>query len=160
MWHSRDIICRPLMLLLFVVGMLSCASEDCPINNTVMGKMVFCDTFGDAVYVDGTLTVSAVRPQGDTIILNRKNDASSVSFPLCYTHQVDTFIFNYNNGAAYDSLYIIHTNTPTLVSVDCGMAMFHSLVEVSSTHNAIDTLIIKSSQVDYDERENIQVIYR
>ena len=60
----------------------------------------------------------------------------------------------------YDSLYISHANIPTLVSVDCGTAMFHTITSVSSTHNVIDTLILTSSKVNYDERENIQVIYR
>ena len=55
--------------------------------------------------------------------------------------------------------YLSHINTPTLVSVACGTAMFHTLTKAHSTHHVIDTLIIKSPEVNYDERENIQVIY-
>lgn len=151
---------RLLVLLLVITGMTACSSEDCPINNTVRGKMMFYNNLGDAVSINGTLTVSVVRPQGDTVVLNQMANAHEVSFPLSYTHETDTFIFDYNNGLLYDSLYISHTNVPTLVSVDCGTAMFHTITAISSTHYAIDTLIIKSSDVNYDERENIQVIYR
>jgi hypothetical protein len=115
---------------------------------------------GDAVAINGTLSVSVVRPQGDSVVLNRKSNASEVIFPLSYMHETDTLIFDYNDGAVRDTLYLSHTNTPTLVSVDCGTAMFHTITSTHSTHTFIDTLIIKSPEVNYDERENIQVIYR
>ena len=159
-WLRHIAMC--LVTLLITVGAASCSGEDCPINNTVMGKMVFYNQYQDAVYFDGTLTVSVVRPQGDSVVVNQKYGPSDVLFPLSYMHNTDTLIFCYSGGGGvtYDSLYISHTNIPTLVSVDCGTAMFHSITSVGSTHHMIDTLILKSSEVNYDERENIQVIYR
>lgn len=159
MSSRRYTTCRLILLLLVIIGMSACSSEDCPINNTVAGKMLFYNHLDDAVAINGTLTVSVVRPQGDSVVLNQKSNATELSFPLSYTHKTDTLIFEYNGGIAYDSLYISHTNVPTLVSVDCGMAMFHTITAASSTHHVIDTLIIKSPEVNYDERENIQVIY-
>ena len=148
------------MLSLFLtIGMAACSGEDCPINNVVQGKMAFYSEYGDAVSFAGELTVRVVRPQGDSVVLNRKVNAGEVLFPLSYVNEVDTFVFDYS-GVSCDSIYIAHTNTPTLVSIDCGVAMFHTITSVSSTHYEIDSLILKSSDVDYDERENIQVIYR
>ena len=157
---SRCYIASLLCLLLFMMGLSACSGEDCPINNTVQGKMAFYDKRGRAVSFSGVLTVSVVRPQGDSVVLNQKSGTSEVLFPLSYAHKIDTLIFDYSGGAVYDSLYIGHTGTPTLVSVDCGMAMFHTITSVESTHHMIDTLLLKLSAVDYDERENIQVIYR
>lgn len=147
---------------LITIGMASCSGDDCPINNTVMGKMAFYNALGDAVAINGALSISVVRPQGDSVILNRMSAASEATFPLSYTHKVDTLVFHYDfsGTSLYDTLYIGHTNTPTLVSIDCGTAMFHTITMVNSTHTLIDTLIIKSSEIDYNERENIQVIYR
>lgn len=159
MRHSRYVY-RLLGTLLIVLGVSACSGDDCPINNTVMGKMTFYGQDGEAGSLTATLTVSVVRPQGDSVVLNQKAYASEVVFPLSYVHETDTFVFDYNGGAAYDSLFITHTNTPTLVSVDCGTAMYHTITSVNSTHNLIDTLILKSSEVNYDERENIKVIYR
>lgn len=150
---------RLLSLLLVVVSLVACSGEDCPINNTVSGKMAFYSEYGDAVSFAGELTVRVVRPQGDSVVLNRKMKASEVLFPLSYVNEIDTFVFDYA-GVACDSIYVNHTNTPTLVSIDCGVAMFHVIKSVISTHNEIDTIILKSSDVNYDERENIQVIYR
>lgn len=147
-------------LLLVLEGVFACSGEDCPINNTVQGRMVFYDQNRDRVAYADVLTVSAVRPQGDSVVLNKKANASEVLFPLSYTHDTDTIIFAYSDGTICDSLYISHTNIPTLVSVDCGTAMFHTITSVSSTHYWIDTLMLNSSEVNYDERENIQVIYR
>ena len=149
------------LLMATVIG--ACSGEDCPINNTVQGKMTFVSHLGDPVAIaNATLSVSVVRPQGDSVILNKKQKAADVTFPLSYTHETDTFIFCYNfeGQVMYDSLYISHTNTPTLVSIDCGTAMFHHITSASSTQHLIDTLILKSSEVNYDERENIQVVYR
>lgn len=159
MRHSRYVY-RLLGALLFILGVSACSGDDCPINNTVMGKMVFYGQDGKTGSLTATLTVSVVRPQGDSVVLNQKAYASEVVFPLSYVHETDTFVFDYNSGVAYDSLFISHTNTPTLVSVDCGTAMYHTITSVSSTRNLIDTLILKSSEVNYDERENIKVIYR
>lgn len=160
MRNSRYLIPNLIILLSMLVGMGSCSGEDCPINNTVAGKMQFYNQLGDAVAINGTLSVNVVRPQGDSVVLNQLYNASEISFPMSYTHLTDTLIFDYNRGAAYDTLYISHTNTPTLVSIDCGTAMFHTITAAHSTHHVIDTLIIQSAKVDYDERENIQVIYR
>ena len=147
---------------LIIISMANCSGDDCPINNIVLGKMAFYNSLGDAVAINGTLTMSVVRPQGDSVILNRKSSPSEVTFPLSYTHEIDTFVFCYDFSGAvlYDTLYIAHTNTPTLVSVNCGTAMYHTITTAHSTHYAIDSLIIKSSEINYDERENIQVIYR
>ena len=147
-------------VLLVFLSVVACSGEDCPINNTVMGKMAFYNQKNEAVALVGAFTVKVVRPQGDSVVLNQMSNAAEVRFPLSYAHTTDTLIFDYGNGMACDSLYISHTNTPTLVSVDCGTAMFHSITSVRSTHQLIDTLILKSSEVNYDERENIQVIYR
>lgn len=161
MRHTRHTLCL-LSVLLMAIAMGACSGEDCPINNTVQGKMTFVSHLGDPVAIaNATLSVSVVRPQGDSVILNKKQKAADVTFPLSYTHETDTFIFCYNldGEVIYDSLYIGHTNTPTLVSIDCGTAMFHHITSASSTQNLIDTLILKSSEVNYDERENIQVVY-
>lgn len=162
MRHTRHTLCL-LSVLLMAIAMGACSGEDCPINNTVQGKMTFVSHLGDPVAIaNATLSVSVVRPQGDSVILNKKQKAADVTFPLSYTHETDTFIFCYNldGEVIYDSLYIGHTNTPTLVSIDCGTAMFHHITSASSTQYLIDTLILKSSEVNYDERENIQVVYR
>ena len=158
----RDVT-RLLIAFLVVGSVVACSSEDCPINNTVLGKMVFRNVYGDLVSINGALTVSAVRQQGDTIVINRKANASEVLFPMSYTHETDTLVFSYifdESYVLYDSIYVTHVNTPVLVSVDCGTAMYHTITSVGSTHHLIDTLLLTSPDVDYDEHENIQVIYR
>ena len=150
---------KVLMIFTLCVGMGACSGEDCAINNTVQGKMAFYNLQGAPVSYTGALTVSVVRPQGDSVVLNQMINVSEVLFPLSYTHTTDTLVFAYGDGM-YDSLYITHNNIPTLVSIDCGTAMYHTITAVGSTHHWIDTLILNASEVNYDERENIQVIYR
>lgn len=59
-------------MLLVLLAASACSGDDCPINNTVMGKMAFYNQQGEAVGFVGTLTVSVVRPQGDSVVLIRK----------------------------------------------------------------------------------------
>ena len=113
MRNSLHIISGLIVLLFMQVGMSSCSGEDCPINNMVVGKMQFYNQLGDAVAINGTLSVNVVRPQGDSVVLNQLYNAAQISFPLSYTQQTDTLIFDYNRGAAYDTLYVSHTNIPT-----------------------------------------------
>lgn len=158
MQQNRHII-QLLALFFLFIGITSCSGGDCPINNTVQGKLTFYDQAGNTVAFTSTLTVKVVRPQGDSIVLNQSNYTSEVIFPLSYTYTTDTLIFDYDHGAEVDSLYISHTNTPTLVSVDCGLAMFHTITSVSSSHHLIESSTLNSPEVDYDERENIKVIF-
>ena len=71
-------------MLLVLLAASACSGDDCPINNTVMGKMAFYNQQGEAVGLVGTLTVSVVRPQGDSVVLNQKVGSSEVNFPLSY----------------------------------------------------------------------------
>lgn len=156
--HHHFTYIYTILCMIAAASIIACSNEDCPINNVVQGKMVFYNKLGNAVAINGTLTVSAVRPQGDSVVLNRKMGAYELNFPLSYTQEADTFVFSFNEDTIRDSLIISHTNTPTLVSVACGTAMFHTLTAAKSTHNVIDTLIIQSPEVNYDARENIQII--
>ena len=151
-------ITRLLIIPLLLMGIHSCSGENCSINNTVQGKLAFYDQAGNAVAFTNALTVKVARPQGDSIVLNQSTYTSEVIFPLSYAYTTDTLIFDYNNGSELDSIYINHSNIPTLVSIDCGTAMFHTITSVSSTHNLKEAIILNSPEVDYDECENIKVI--
>ena len=84
------------------------------------------------------------KKDGDVYIIPRRTTLDFIGPVDCAPH---LGLFEINGDGVY-------------VSVDCGTAMFHTITAASSTHTLIDTLIIKSPEVNYDERENIQVIYR
>lgn len=144
---------RKLMVALFaVLAAAACSSIDCPVNNTVntgyklmRGEAV--DTLRD------TMFVLTFRANGtDSIIFNSGIGLTSFSLPIGYANPEDTlyFIFRNVNYLAVDTVWIKKENIPHFESVDCNASFFHQLTALRSTHNAIDSLVINKSFVDYD----------
>ena len=150
-----------LSLLLAVAGglMTGCGGDDCVINNTVSATMSFYMADGTPCQITDTLTVSVVRAKGDSIVLNRKLGASSLTFPLGYVNACDTFIFHFHRMDVNDSVFIRHDNHPYFISLDCGTAMFHTITGVDCTHRLMNSAQITHPEVNYDAQENIQLMF-
>ena len=146
-----------LFISLFFLFMTSCGGEDCVINNTVTATMNFYNSTGKAVSIRDELTVSVVRPGRDSVILNRKADASSLTFPLGYVNECDTFVFKFLLSNIVDSVFIHHDNQPYFISLDCGMAMFHTITSADCTHNLMQSVAITRPEINYDVLENLQI---
>ena len=126
-------------------GLASCTSIECPIQNKVELVCLSGDTLKD------TLTVSTIRKDGtDTILLNRKQDATGFSLPISSQYDIDKLVFKTEKLAVVDTVWIEKEDLPHFESVDCGMAFFHRLLSVRSTHFGIDSVVISKSFVDYD----------
>ena len=155
---------RPRLSLLTAITLVTllltaCNGTDCVINNTVRATALFYSEEGRPVQVTDTLTVSVCRPQGDSIILNRKRGATEFTFPLSYGGEVDTMVLHFAYGVK-DSLFIRHDNTPYFVSLDCGTAMFHRITDVRCSHRLLHSVVISEPQVNYNEQENLQILFR
>lgn len=149
---------RLLVPCLLVLLLASCNGTDCVINNTVDGTALFYSEEGRPVQIADTLTVSICRPQGDSIILNRKRGATEFTFPLSYAGETDTLVLRFSSVG--DTLFLSHDNLPQFISLDCGTAMFHTLTAVSSTHHAIHSVVISEPAIDYNATENLQILLR
>lgn len=141
-------------VILFGSTFDSCSSIECPVQNTVALVCELNDTLKD------TLTVWTRRRNGkDSIILNKKENATSFHLPISYQNPVDTLLFGTTNLAVVDTVWIEKDNMPHFESVDCGVAYFHTLRSVRSTHRGIDSLVITKSFVDYDLTSTHILIY-
>lgn len=155
------------ILLLFVAVLMSCGSSDCPLTNTVMQKVGFYNFDGSQLTVDDTLTVMV----SDSVILNRLTGGTSVRLPMSYSAPADTLVFCFTpTGAimpATDTIVINKTNTPHFVSLDCARSMFHTITAVSWSRRspnetyayAIDSVALINPEVNYDEKENLQIYF-
>lgn len=143
-------------LLLFCAA--SCTSIDCPVQNLVYttyelkkGGGTTPDTLGT-----DTLWIRTRRNDGtDSLVLNSLyGDAATVfKLPISYTQPEDVFFTQLRDTAGnqyLDTIRIKKENIPHFESVDCQAAYFHTITAVSTTHNAIDSLIIHHPEVNYD----------
>ncbi len=162
---SRMLGCGLVAVVMAVVG--ACNGSDCPLNNTVMQKCVFYGADSTALTIGDTLTVT-VR---DSVVLNRLTDGTSVKLPMSYNEPADTLVFLFKPAGAAeavaDTVVVSKTNTPHFVSLDCARSMYHTITGVSCSKRepdlvykyAIDRVVIKNAEVNYDEQENLQIFF-
>lgn len=155
----RSAVVSAVVLVVLTVATVSCGGQDCVINNTVTANMSFYTADGKPCQILDTLTVSVVRPQGDSIVLNRKTGATGLMFPLGYINRCDTFLFKFSRMGCTDTLFIRHDNNPYFISLDCGTAMFHTLTGVDCTHHLMQSAVIVNPEINYDAKDNLQIVF-
>ena len=119
-----------------ILLMAACASIDCAMTTAVGCRYALR---GDTVH--DTLTILAVRPGS--------SDRDQLVFQL-----TDTL-----GTTRTDTVTVFKTNDPHFESVDCPARFFHTLTEVTTTHHAIDSIVIAHPNIDYDEKENLLIYF-
>lgn len=157
-------------LLSLLAALTACTNIDCPLDNVVA---LTCGLYSaedeTTIVLQDTLTVKAGGIK-DTILLNKAQNISSFLLPVRQGVAEDTLLFRFSNKqgqVAIDSVLLRHSNEPHFESVDCPTAVFHTLMGVRWTSHAlslmpltIDSIAIVRREVNYEDRENIQVYIR
>ena len=150
---------RALPLAMMLVVLTACTSIDCPLNNLVKVNLIMKN--GNETLAD-TLTITAIRTSSDTIF-NRGVNISSLAVPVSYTQEEDLLQITLNDtlGNTYkDTLTIRKTNQIHFEAVDCPPNYFHTLTGITTTCHAIDSVVIKNPNIDYDSsKENIYIYF-
>lgn len=142
----------------------ACSSLDCPLNNRVYATFKL---MGDVDTLTDTLTIATPRTADnlgeDTVLINRLTDADSLSLPMSYTRDEDTFFFEITQkdtqARTRDTVWVDKENQPHFESVDCNPAMFHTITGVRHTNNAIDSIKINYNKVTYNDSHAHFLIY-
>ena len=145
-----------LACLFALLGLYSCDTIDCTLNNTVAMYSNFYQD-GKLTSINDTLSITAANTS--VVLLNRQLKTSSMALSLSYSYPEDTLLLNVS-GDGYtitDTLWIEKTSTTHFESPDCPVNMFHKITGVRSTHMFIDSVTITRPDVDYLQDENIQI---
>lgn len=147
---------RPIVLLpLAALAAAACSSVDCPVENVVALKceLLKADGSADTLRYD-TLTITTTRRDGnDTTLLNRQAAATAFSLPISSGAAADTLFIELRDtlgSTTTATVYIGKTDEPHFESVDCTMSHFHTLTSVTTEGEALDSVAIHKSHVDYD----------
>lgn len=150
---------RALPLAMMLVVLTACTSIDCPLNNLVKVNLIMKN--GNETLAD-TLTITAIRTSSDTIF-NSGVNISNLAIPVSYTQEEDLLQITLNDtlGNTYkDTLTIRKTNQIHFEAVDCPPNYFHTLTGITTTCHAIDSVVIKNPNIDYDSsKENIYIYF-
>lgn len=146
--------------LCFLMILSSCSSIDCPLSNHVYSIYKLA---GDVPILRDTLTISTTRSEGtDSVYINLKANVDSLLLPLSYQAAEDVWYFEIktkNGTTTLDTVKIRKTNSPHFESIDCKPSFFHTITGVESTHHRIDSIIILTPNVTYDNSKPHFYIY-
>lgn len=157
-----------IILLLGILFLFACSSIDCPVKNTVAvyydvkqydeeGELV-TDTLKD------TLWVWSRRVDGQDTLLNRLVGNTRFSLPISYQQPEDTLIFAIRDTSlvfTLDTVWLKKDDIPHFESVDCAAHFFHELTGVRCTHNGIDSLVLHTTSVTYDDGvTNLRIFFK
>jgi len=143
-----------------VLAMVGCTSLDCPLNNTTYTKYRL---MGNITTLKDTMTISTTKTEGtDSVLINKDVKVDSFILPMSYHQPEDVFYFeirNQENQVFKDTVTVKKEDFSHFESVDCNPAFFHTITEVKTTHNLIDSIVINNKDVNYDASKAHFYIY-
>ena len=143
-----------------VLAMVGCTSLDCPLNNTTYTKYRL---MGNITTLNDTMTISTTKTEGtDSVLINKDVKVDSFILPMSYHQPEDVFYFeirNQENQVFKDTVTVKKEDFSHFESVDCNPAFFHTITEVKTTHNLIDSIVINNKEVNYDASKAHFYIY-
>ncbi len=158
----------PLLLAVILIG---CESVSCPLNNTVVCRYGFYAASSgngglSSISVADSITVTAMGT--DTTLINRQYNQSSLELPMSFYAPADTLIWTFTSPdttlishiLGRDTIVVCKTNRHHFDDPSCPVHIFHHIDSIAYTHNLIDSIIVATPDVNYDEIENIQIIFR
>lgn len=164
--RTRGLHILPLCIItVFLLGTASCSSVDCPLNSLVYTQYQLLTPAGTVDTLYDTLTISTKRiiDGNDSVLINRNVRTTEFSLPISYAQPQDVFYFEtidtVTKATTYDTVTVTKENMLHFESVDCSPSYFHTITAVSSTDNAIDSIIIIHPDVNYDTSQKHFNIY-
>ena len=146
--------------LCFLMIMSSCSSIDCPLSNHVFAIYKLA---GNVTILRDTLTISTTRFTGtDSVLLNLKVNVDSMLLPISYQAAEDILFFEIRSKSGtttLDTVKIRKIDSPHFESIDCKPSFFHTITGVDCTHHRIDSIIIYTPIVTYDDTKPHFYIY-
>lgn len=118
---------------------------------------------GNVTTLADTLTISTdIQDGNDSVIINRQVNTDSLFLPISFQRPQDTFYFKISRPSgirSVDTIVVHKDNRPHFESVDCSPTFFHTIRLVTTTHHAIDSVVINNPQVTYDATKAHFLIY-
>jgi len=124
-----------------------------------MGTLPIVKEEPDPALIEAGYTETSSQQRNDTILLNKKANATSIKIPMSYFGTMDTLVFAYRSISLRDTVKIQHSSYPHVELPECGTHMFHHLKSVTATDAAIDHIEISNPNVGYEGTTNIKIYF-
>lgn len=152
----------------------SCGGDDrCRTDSYVRMEVYFYTVKTDTVFDEDDrpiafnskivkLTVDSISIKGvgtDSLLYNNTYRKDSVRLPLNKLSEEANFVFNFNNEET-DTVSFFYENKEEYLSFECGILNSYILKDsILTTNNYIDSIRIKTYDVNTSNAENIQIYH-
>ena len=151
-----------LFFMIFASLFCACSSIDCPLNNRVYTQYQLFAPNGTTDTMKLSMTISTNRVDGeDSVLINKDINFATFSLPISNAQPRDSFFVELASEtvATIDTVVVCKEDRMHFESPDCAPSYFHRPLSVSTTHNAIDSVVIKNNEVNYDTSKKHFNIY-
>lgn len=135
----------------------SCASDVCNQKITWPAQVGFYAKW--SVKADTLIFVDSVSVWGlnnDSILVSNAKK-NKLELPLSILQGSSTFVFKIKS--TYDTVAIFHSNTPYLISKQCGYSYEQVIDTIVYTQHALSKITWKVPEADKNDKENIEIFY-
>jgi hypothetical protein len=150
------------LILVFVGCACTTDSDECRKEKNVSLNIAFKQKVLNQTtgrYTVGNLSIDSIWVRAidrDSMIYNNKRSVQSIDLPLKKFAESTSFIIRFNTVT--DTLYVLHnTNDNYFLSLECGCIAVHSINEVISTRNFIDSISVINNDVNTTKTTHIQI---
>lgn len=140
----------------FLFLVCSCTPEACLEETEAYVKATFYSSATGKSVIPDSLTIYG-SGMDTTFIYEKARGIRVANLPLNVSAQSSVFVVTINTLT--DTLTILHTSYPHLISQECGYTWYHNIEEPSFTGNAIDSIHSPKRVITTFNEENIRIYF-
>ena len=144
-----------ILISFFLSTLFSCTPNSCQDATLSTVKAGFYETGTGKVLTADSVTLYGVGMDSSKIY-DKALNVQTISFPLNASSDTSVLILRINGKN--DTVTLVYTSYPHLVSKECGFTFFHILDTVYNTRSEIDFLK-KNQNITTVNEENIRIFY-
>ena len=166
------------VVLLSVFLTTACSSIDCQLNGSVYCTYTLKNQYDEDMQFNAPLTVTLCETaKGDSVFINSESNVNSFDVPMSYNAYTDMIKLTltltdtikgtteegkdttyYVTTPYSDVIRVSKTNEPYFESIDCAARYNHTIENVQTTNNFIDSVVVHDVKVTNDaSTENIYI---
>lgn len=144
-----------------MLAVTACGDGSCYDNGNSLPLVRFYMSGSGSVTVSG-LSMRGVDAPGDSLLINNES-LSETYLPLRATKSSTQWIIQLmatDHSTVADTLTINYDSTPYFASAECGAMFSFDIKNVSTTHNIIDSVVVKQSRVTNVNQETMRIYFK
>jgi hypothetical protein len=135
---------------------VSCISDSCFEDTNSYVRGTFYQNGTNKILAPDSITVYGVTKES-SLLYNKALNVKSILLPLDPSVDNCSFVFRING--IRDTVNLMYTSFPYLISKECGITFYYTLDSAVSKGIIIDTIIIGNKNITRINEENIRIFY-